>query len=139
MKTAIPFSLCFLYILAVLSLGFLASPVASFWLVVGLSLVFLCAYRALTRGRFTVPLAVIFITTVALPIAFLFYIGLPVYHSWSSTASSLISAFKDYGQFWGLELFAPFLAAAIGALLMRWRSNIAFERDARKSNARPST
>jgi len=136
MKILAPVALCLLYVAAVVGLGSAFGSVASPWLIALLSLLFLLAYRWFVRGALTVPLAVVFFVTLVFPIAVLLAIGMPVYHSWSSTASSLFASLRDHGQFWGLELFAPLLAAAAGALVLRWRSNIAVKRDAPQA-ARP--
>ena len=130
MKILATIALCLLYVAAVVSLGSAFGPAASPWLIALLSLLFLLAYRWFVRGSLTVPLAVVFVVTLVFPIAVLLAIGMPVYHSWSSTAASLYASLRDHGQFWGLELFAPLLAAAAGAFVLRWRSNIAVKRDA---------
>lgn len=121
MKTVIPVALCLLYVAAIVSLGSLLGPAASPWLNAILSLIFLLAYRWFVRGRLTVPLATVFFVTLVFPIAVLFAIGMPVYHSWSATASPLFAAFRDHGQLWGLELFALLVSTAIGVLFLRWR------------------
>jgi len=136
MKILAPVALCLLYLGAVFGLGSTFGPVALPWLIALLSLLFLLAYRWFVRGPLTVPIAVVFFVTLVFPIAVLFAIGMPVYHSLSSTAGSLFAALRDHGQFWGLELFAPLLTAAAGALVLRWRSNIAVKRDAPQA-ARP--
>lgn len=122
MKILAPVVLCFVYVAAVVGFGSAFGPAASPWLIALLSLLFLLAYWWFVREGFMVPLAVIFFVTLVFPISVLFAIGMPVYHSWSGTAGSLFSALRDHGQFWGLELFAPLLAAAAGALILRWRS-----------------
>lgn len=136
MKILAPVTLCLLYAAAVVGLGSAFGSVSMPWFIALLSLLFLLAYRWFVRGRLTVPLAVVFFLTLVFPIGVLFAIGMPVYHSWSSTAGSIFSALRDHGQFWGLELFAPLLTAAAGALVLRWRSNIAVKRDAPQA-ARP--
>ena len=136
MKILVPVALCLLYVAAVVGLGSAVDPVATPWLIALLSLLFLLAYRWFVRGPLMVPLVVVFFVTLAFPIAVLFAIGMPVYHSWSSTAGSLIASLREHGQFWGLELFAPLLTTAAGAFGLRWRSNIAVKRDAPQA-ARP--
>lgn len=136
MKVLTPCALCLLYVAAVVGLVPLLGPVASPWSMAALSLFFIWSYQRFAQGRLKVPLIVVFFVTAFFPIAVLFAIGLPVYHSWSSTASSFITAFREHGQFWGLELFIPFLAAVIGALILRRRSNIAVKQDAPQA-ARP--
>lgn len=136
MKVLAPIALCLLYVATVAGLSSVFGSVASPWLVALLSLLFLLAYRWFVRGALTVPLAVVFFVTLVFPITVLLAIGMPVYQSWSSTAASLLASLRDHGQFWGLELFAPLLAAAAGALILRWRSNIAVKRDAPQA-ARP--
>ena len=130
MKVLAPIALCLLYAAAVI--GFATSP----WIDALLSLVFLMAYWRFVQGQLMVSLVVVFFVSLVVPISVLFAIGMPVYHSWSSTAASLFSSLRDHGQFWGLELFAPLLAATAGALILRWRSNIAVKRDAPQA-ARP--
>lgn len=139
MKTFTPIALCIFYVTVVIGLSPLLGSVASSWFITCLSLLFVWVYQWFVRGRLAVPLVIIFFITVVLPVAVLFAIGMQVYHSWPNTAGSIFAAFHDHGQFWGLELFAPLFTAAIGALVFRRRSNIAFERDARKNGARPST
>ena len=136
MKILAPVALCLLYVAAVVGLDSGVGPVASPWLIALLSLLFLLAYWWFVRGPLMIPLVVVFFVTLVFPIAVLFAIGMPVYRSWSSTAGSLFSALRDYGQFWGLELLVPFLAATTGALILRRRSNIAIKRDAPRA-ARP--
>lgn len=136
MKILAPVALCLLYVAAFVGLGSAFGSVASLWLTALLSLLFLFAYRRFVRGSLMVPFAVVFFVTLVLPIAVLFAIGMPVYHSWSSTANSLFASLRDHGQFWGLELFAPLLTTAAGVLVLRWRSNIAIKRDAPQA-ARP--
>ena len=123
-------ALCLLYVAAAIGLGPLLGPVASSWFIACLSFLFIWAYQWLVRGRIAIPLGVVFFVTVFFPVAVLFAIGMPVYHTWSSTAVTLFAALKDYGQFWGLELFAPFCAAVIAALALRRRSNISVKQDA---------
>lgn len=130
MKILTPVALCFLYVAAIVGLVPLFGPVASPWQMAALSLIFIWSYQRFAPGQLKVPLIVVFVVTAFFPIAVLFAIGLPVYHSWSRTVSSFFTAFREHGQFWGLELFIPFLAAVIGALILHRRSNIAVKHDA---------
>ena len=136
MKFLAPVALCLMYLAAFVAFGYAFSSVTLPWFIALLSLLFVLAFRWFVRGSLVVPLAMVFFVTLVFPIAVLFAFGMPIYHSWSSTAGSLFAAFRDQGQFWGLELFLPLVTAIAGALVLRWRSNIAVKRDAAQA-ARP--
>ena len=128
MKTFAAVLLVALYVAAVVGAGAVSGPVGSPWPSVAFSAIFLLGYWRFIRQQLTVPLVAIFVVTFAFPFAILFAIGLPIYHSWSSTLASLVTTLQVHGQLLGLEFFLPMFAALAVAIILRRRSNKPIQR-----------
>ena len=108
-----------LFIIGVFGLGQLVGSQNAVWYLAALSIVFVWGHVSLVKGNASSALAIVLIVTVIIPVVILFAIGMPVYKTWLETANSLYSSFRDHGQFQGLELFVPFLAAVLSASILR--------------------
>lgn len=87
------------------------------WFYVLAAVLFVDSYSLLAGGSIKSSIFIVFIFSLALPIAMLIAISMPVYHTTLSTLKSIVK----YG---GFELFYPFIAALTsGFILGKVRSN----------------
>lgn len=106
-------------------------PSWSPWVLSVVSLVFVLAFSAITRGRAFWAVSLVALITFLFPITVLLAIGWSHYPSFSELLSSYLATLNEHGQLYGLELLFPSLGAGLGAALAhRMRSNIAVKRDA---------
>lgn len=122
--------------LAVAAIGVLeVGPVYSPWFLAALSTLFVWSYVARAGGRSAFSVFVVFFVTLVFPLAVLAAYAWPTYQSWVALVGSFISLSHKHGQLWGLEIFAPLVAALTTALFIhRRRSNKALNPDARQQS-----
>jgi hypothetical protein len=122
MKTVASLILCLFYVAAVVGLNAIADSTSPLGVTTVLSLIFLLTYWRFIRRRVIFPLLAVFVVTLVAPVSILFAIGMPHYHTWTSTAEAFISTLRTQGKIWGLEIFLPMLATVILGIILRRRS-----------------
>lgn len=96
------------------------SPVYAPWFSTVMSLVLISVYYIVGIRKYVVPLLAILFTTIIFPLGVLVAMGIPVYGSLGSSATSLLNSMVEHPSSW-LPQFVALLASLILVLLLKLR------------------